>query len=76
MEIYGFEKLGSHHQLLIWDRKDSGRYHHKIPLSNCFSSLSFCLMPNFPMIGNQSEMGGERREESAGGALSGHCDFT
>ena len=53
MEIYGFEKLGSHHQLLIWDRKDSGRYHHKIPLSNCFSSLSFCLMPNFPMTGNQ-----------------------
>ena len=33
-------------------------------------------MPNFPMIGNQSEMGGERREESVGGALSGHCDFT
>ena len=26
-----------------------------------FSSLSFCLMPNFPMIGNQSEMGAEKR---------------
>ena len=26
-----------------------------------FSSLTFCLMPNFPMIGNQSEMGVERR---------------
>ena len=24
-----------------------------------FSSLSFCLMPNFPMIGNQCEMGEE-----------------
>ena len=54
-EIYGFEKLGSHHQLLIWDRKDSGRYHHKIPASHCFFPLSFCLMPKFPMIGNQRD---------------------
>ena len=43
VEIYGFEKLGSHHQLLIWDRKDSGRYHHKIPVSNCFFFFEFLL---------------------------------
>ena len=36
MEIYGFEKLGSHHQLLIWDRKDTSRYHHKIPALTVF----------------------------------------